>query len=242
MLRGEASSEELFGQAGEIAAADCSPSADGRGRSTTSATSPACSRRAPCAGRRHEPWVRRPEHARLDRDQRRAGLPRDRAAAAARPLHPRDAWPDGDALGVRHLELRRLRRADGRSAGQVLHDPGGDVRGARDPHGRVARGRWSTRPGPAGLPRDARAPVRVLHARHADDRPRAAGREPDPTDQEIRTAISARSAAARGTRTSSERFAGLPSTKPPRDRGSEHGHGRESPRAARPSVRSASAA
>ena len=38
----------------------------------------------------------------------------------------------------------------------------------------------------------------------------------------------ARSAAARATRTSSERFAGLPSTKPPRDRGSEHGHGRES--------------
>jgi carbon-monoxide dehydrogenase medium subunit len=30
-LRGEAPSEELFGQAGEIAAADCSPSADGRG-------------------------------------------------------------------------------------------------------------------------------------------------------------------------------------------------------------------
>jgi carbon-monoxide dehydrogenase medium subunit len=31
LLRGQAPSEELFGQAGEIAAADCSPSADGRG-------------------------------------------------------------------------------------------------------------------------------------------------------------------------------------------------------------------
>jgi carbon-monoxide dehydrogenase medium subunit len=31
LLRGEAPSEELFAQAGEIASADCSPSADGRG-------------------------------------------------------------------------------------------------------------------------------------------------------------------------------------------------------------------
>ena len=31
LLRGQAPSEELFGQAGEIAVADCSPSADGRG-------------------------------------------------------------------------------------------------------------------------------------------------------------------------------------------------------------------
>jgi carbon-monoxide dehydrogenase medium subunit len=30
-LRGQAPSEELFAQAAEIAAADCSPSADGRG-------------------------------------------------------------------------------------------------------------------------------------------------------------------------------------------------------------------
>ena len=31
LLRGKAPSEELFAQAGEIASADCSPSADGRG-------------------------------------------------------------------------------------------------------------------------------------------------------------------------------------------------------------------
>jgi carbon-monoxide dehydrogenase medium subunit len=31
LLRGTAPSEELFAQAGEVAAADCSPSADGRG-------------------------------------------------------------------------------------------------------------------------------------------------------------------------------------------------------------------
>jgi carbon-monoxide dehydrogenase medium subunit len=31
LMRGKAPSEELFAQAGEIAAADCSPAADGRG-------------------------------------------------------------------------------------------------------------------------------------------------------------------------------------------------------------------
>ena len=34
------------------------------------------------------------------------------------------------------------------------------------------------RPDPDGLPRDARPPVRVLHAGHADDDPRTARREP----------------------------------------------------------------
>ena len=36
------------------------------------------------------------------------------------------------------------------------------------------------RPGPAGLPRAARAALRVLHPGDADDEPRAAGREPRP--------------------------------------------------------------
>ena len=73
--------------------------------------------------------------------------------------------PDRHPLGLRHLELRRLRGADGRRAGQVVHDARGDVRGPRDPHRRVARGGRPARPDPAGLPRDARAPVRLLHAR-----------------------------------------------------------------------------
>ncbi len=42
-----------------------------------------------------------------------------------------------------------------------------------------------------GLSREARAALRVLHPGDADDRPRAAGREcRDPTEHEIRTAIS----------------------------------------------------
>ena len=131
-------------------------------------------RRRPRPGRLQAPPRRRPHETRpaprdrarprsgglderLDHGERRAGHARDRAAPAARPLHPRDTRADRDALGLRHLELRRLRRADGRRAGQVLHDPGGDVRGPRDPHRRVARSRRCARPDPDGLPRDARA-------------------------------------------------------------------------------------
>src|SRR5215217_6789735 len=73
-----------------------------------------------------------------------------------------------------------MRRADGRSAGQVVHHAGGDVRGPRDPDRRIARGGRQARPGPAGLSRDSRSPVRVLHAGDADDEPGAAGREPGP--------------------------------------------------------------
>ena len=40
---------------------------------------------------------------------------RRRAAAAARPLHPGHARPDRHPLGLRHLELRGVRRADGRA-------------------------------------------------------------------------------------------------------------------------------
>ena len=211
------------------------------GRSTTSAISPASSRHAPCAARRHAPCIRRPDHARLDIDQRRAGLPRDRAASAARPLHSRDARPDRHPLGLRHLQLRRLRRADGRRAGQVVHDPGGDVRGPRDPHGRVARGRRPAGSGPDGLPRAARPPVRLLHAGDADDGARAARREPgsdrpgDPHGD-----LGCASAAARATRTSSAPCAGPPSTKPPRNRRSRAWPRSRTFRAPRPSARSAS--
>ena len=133
----------------------------------------------------------------------------------------------GHPLGLRHLELRRLRGADGRRAGQVLHDPGGDVRGPRDPHGRVARGRRPARPDPGGLPRDARAAVRVLHAGDADDRSRAPGREPgsdragDPhRDLGRHLPLHGLQEHRRAVRWAAEHEA-------PRNRGSEHGHGRE---------------
>ena len=53
-----------------------------------------------------------------------------RAAHAARALHPRHPGPDRHALGLRHLQLRRLRRADGRQAAEVMHRAGGDGRRA----------------------------------------------------------------------------------------------------------------
>ena len=165
---------------------------------------------------------------RLDDDQRRAGLPRRRAAPAARALHPRDARPDRHPLGLRHLELRRLRRADGRQAGQVVHDARGDVRGPRDPHRRVARGGRRARPDPAGLPRAARAAVRVLHAGHADDR-----RARCWTRTRIRPSTRsaprsrARSAAAPGYKNIVAPCAGPPSTRPQPSRRHEHGDDRE---------------
>ena len=138
--------------------------------------------------------------------------------------------PDRHALGLRHLQLRRVRGADGRPAGQVVHDARGDVRGPRDPDRRVARGRRPARPGPAGLPRDARAPVRLLHPGDADDEPRAPGREPESDRRgDPHRDLRRRSAGARATRTSSPRSSGPPSTRPPRGRRSEDGHGREPP-------------
>ena len=100
--------------------------------------------------------------------------------------------------------------------------------GPRDPHGRVARGRRRARPGPAGLPRAPRAPVRVLHAGDADDaRARCWTRTRTRPTTRSAPRSRARSAAAPATRTSSAPSAGPPSTKPPRDRRPEHGHRRE---------------
>ena len=117
LLRGKAPSEELFAQAGEIASADCSPD---RRRPRAGRLQAPPRRRAhntrPAARDRARACTRRPEHARLDHDQRRDGLARHRAAPAARALHPRDPRADRDPLGLRHLQLRRLRRADGRQA------------------------------------------------------------------------------------------------------------------------------
>ena len=95
-----------------------------------------------------------------------------------------DARPDRHPLGLRHLQLRRLRRADGRRAGQVVHRARGDGRRPRDPHRRGLEQRRRARPGAAGLHRGARPAVRLLHAGHDADRPRAAGRAiPHPTER-----------------------------------------------------------
>ncbi len=133
--RGAAARQAAVGGAVRAGAARSPPRTARRaptaaGRSTTSATSPACSPNARCAARPRAPCTRRPDHERVDDRQRRAGLPRRGAAPAARALHPRDARPDRHPLGLRHLQLRRLRGADGRRAGEVVHHARGDVRRA----------------------------------------------------------------------------------------------------------------
>ena len=102
-----------------------------------------------------------------------------------------DARPDRDALGLRHLQLRHVRRADGRRAREVVHGARGDGRanyeittveglerdGVLDP---VQQGFHEEH----GLQCGFCTPGMMLTARALLDR------NPDPTDAEIRVAIS----------------------------------------------------
>ena len=124
--RGSAPTEELFAEAGRLAAAATAiPWPTSAARPTTSATWPASSPAARCAGAtapRHcgEESLMQVTHDR----QRRGARARRRAAAAARALPARRPGPDRHALGLRHLQLRDVRGADGRRAGEVLHRAG----------------------------------------------------------------------------------------------------------------------
>ena len=181
LLRGKAPAEEIFAQAGTIASEDCSPSADGRGpidykRHLAGVLTRRALSRAAARARHQEP-----EHASLDHGQRRAGHARGRAAQLLVHFLRETLGPDRHALGLRHLELRRLRRADGRRAGQVVHDPRGRwpraTRSARSSRWR-STARWT---------RSSRASTRSTALQcgfctpgHDHDRARAAGREPRP--------------------------------------------------------------
>ena len=115
---------------------------------------------------------RRPDDDAGDDDRQRGrGQPRRRAAAAARALPARPPPPDRHPLGLRHLELRGLRRLDGRRAGQELHRARGHGLRARGAHGRGPGAGRRARPGAAGFHERARAAVRLLHAGDDDDRP-----------------------------------------------------------------------
>ena len=181
-LVGNAPSEELFAEAATLPPRQPSPVTDQRGLGRVQAprrrgahpARPAPGHRARARSRR-----RRPMQVTMI-GQRRGVHARRRAAAAARALPARRAGPDRDALGLRHVQLRHVRRPDGRRAGEVLHGAGRDGVRPRDPHGRGPRARRRARPGAAGLPRGARAAVRVLHPGHDAHRPRPAGREPRP--------------------------------------------------------------
>ena len=88
--------------------------------------------------------------------------------------------PDRHALGLRHEQLRRLRRLARRRAGEVVHGARRDGRRARGAHHRGARPLRRARHRPARLHGLPRAAVRVLHAGHADDRPGPARPQPEP--------------------------------------------------------------
>ena len=148
-----------------VKSADLDPPATCMPRPTTDAISPRCS-----SARRCGETPRERPHDRRQR-QRRALRARGRGAQAARPLHPRRPRPDRHARRLRHGQLRRLHRPPRRHGREELHAarPAGGRRG--DHHRRGTgrrRGRADT--APAGLPRAPRAPVRVLHARDADER------------------------------------------------------------------------
>ena len=102
-----------------------------------------------------------------------------------------DPRPDRHPLGLRHVQLRHLRRADGRRAGQVVHRARGDGRRPRDhaPSRASSRTACSTRSSRAsceehGLQCGFCTPGMMLTARALLDR------NPDPTEEEIREAIS----------------------------------------------------
>ena len=149
------------------------------GPRSTSAIWRASSRCARCAPPPPAHCERRTDAGRPDH-QRRGAQRRRRAAHAARPLHPRRPRPDRHALGLRHVQLRRVRRADGRRAGEVVHGAGGERRRPRDHDRRGPRARRGARSRPRGLHGGARPAVRLLHAGHDAHRPRAAGPQSEP--------------------------------------------------------------
>ena len=156
------------------------PATDVRGSADVQASPGRRAHPAGAAPRRGPHRRRSPEHAGDDDRQRRRGHPRDRGSAAAGALPARPPRPDRHALGLRHQQLRHLRGLDGRRAGQVVHRAGRDGRRARGPHGRGPRAGRRARPGPAGLHGVPRPAVRLLHARHADDRAGPARPQPGP--------------------------------------------------------------
>src|SRR5579859_3735207 len=88
-----------------------------------------------------------------------------RAPAAACSLPKGSRRQDGHARRVRHVELRRVHRAVERRVGQELRGTDRPGRRRRGHHDRGDGNRRRLAPAPAGLPRGARASVRLLHPR-----------------------------------------------------------------------------
>ena len=170
----------------------------GRERSATTSSRSATSTAAPSTGARWRAWWRGARCAR--RSRREAPRMVDagtvqaieftingervqgdgRVAAAARPLPPRHAGAEGHPRRLRHRQLRRLLGDRQRQADQELHDARAAGRRRRDRDGRGARAGRRADAGAAGLPRAARPPVRLLHARAGDGGDVPAAPQPEP--------------------------------------------------------------
>src|SRR5437016_4838508 len=147
-------------------------------RRSTAATWPRCS---PCAPSGSRGSARR--DARVLAHDRRGGerrlvRARGRGAQAAHPLPPRRPRPDRKPRRLRHRQLRRVLRPLRRRSAQELHAARRAGRRHVDPDRRRARLRRRARPAPAGVQRPPRAPVRLLHARDADECERAPRAQP----------------------------------------------------------------
>ena len=92
-------------------------------------------------------------------------LRRHRTPHAARPVPARHGREGGDRHRLRHEQLRRLHRAPRRAQREVVQRPGRAGRRARGHHDRGHRHRRRAAPDAAGLPRQPRPAVRLLHAR-----------------------------------------------------------------------------
>ena len=148
-LRGKAPSEELYAQAGAIAARSCNPTTDQRGseeykRHLADELTRRALRRAVARinERRHDMQVTMT----VNGEEVARG---DRGAHAARALPARPPRPHRHPLGLRHQQLRHVRRLARRRAGQVVHGARRDGRRPRGPHRRGAGAGRQARPDPA---------------------------------------------------------------------------------------------
>ena len=145
------------------------------------------------------------------------------------PLPARGPEPDGRPHRLRYHPLRRLHGRSRRQVGEELHHVRGAGRGRQDHHHRGhGQCRRLAAPAAGGLPHEARAAVRLLHARHDHARPPPAAGEPQPRPRTRSASASpATCAAARAIRTSSRPFSTRrPRSAPRRARRlrNDHGH------------------
>ena len=175
-LAGAEFSKDAVRKAAEGLGTTLDPPSDVHGRGSTAATSPRSPRparscRRPRGGRgsaraRHE----QPVSLEVNGEEIELEVP----PPAPRPLPPGRPRAHRHPYRLRHRQLRRLHRPRERRAGEELHDAGRPGRGREDLDGRGARARRRADRPAARVQRPPCAPVRLLHARDAHERDRAA--------------------------------------------------------------------